>query len=86
MVINSDAKTAAVVVDSPAYEFKKVDTTGHRIPKPAGPDKIFSKEGHTYGDWRDDLIRDGFVVVNGAVPKDRIEKYGEDMMSYLETL
>lgn len=86
MVANSDAKTAAVVVDSPSYEFRKIDTTGSRIPKPSGPNMVYSKEGATYNDWRDDLVRDGFVVVKGAVPKDRIEQYGEEMMSYLENL
>jgi hypothetical protein len=86
MVINSDAKTSAVVVDSPTYEFKKVDTSNNRVPKPSGPNKIFNQEGVTYGDWRDDLVRDGYVVVKGAVPKERIEKYGNDMMSYLENL
>ncbi|KAH6657044.1 hypothetical protein BKA67DRAFT_635087 [Truncatella angustata] len=85
MVINSDAKAAAVVIESHTYEFKKLGTTEHNAPKPAGPNALFAKEGTTYGDWRDDLTRDGFVVVKGAVPKDRIEQYGEDMMSYLET-
>ncbi|KAI1852052.1 hypothetical protein JX266_002905 [Neoarthrinium moseri] len=84
MVANSDSKTA-LVVDSPSYEVKKIDTTNHRVPKPSGPNKVFTKEGVTYGDWRDDLVRDGYAVVKGAVPKERIEKYGDDMMTYLET-
>lgn len=86
MGINSDSKTAAMVVDTLTYEYKKVDTTNNRVPKPAGPNKIFAKEGVTYGDWRDDLVRDGYAVVKGAVPKDQIEAIGEDMMSYLENL
>lgn len=56
------------------------------VPKPAGPHKLFSEKGVTYGDFRDDLLRDGYVVVKGAIPRDRADKYGEEMMSYLENL
>lgn len=57
-----------------------------RIPQPAGDNKLFRQAGVTHGDWRDDLIRDGYVVVKGAVPKERALQYGDDMMTYLETL
>lgn len=40
----------------------------------------------TFGDWRDDLIRDGFAVVKGAVPRQRADKYAEAMYSWLESL
>lgn len=40
----------------------------------------------TYGDWRDDLIRDGFAVVKGAVPADRVEKYADQMYTLIESL
>lgn len=56
------------------------------VPKPAGPHKLFSEKGVTHGDFRDDLIRDGYVVVKGAIPRERADKYGEEMMSYLENL
>ena len=39
-----------------------------------------------YGDWRDDLIRDGFAVVKGAVPKQRVEQYADQMYNLLESL
>lgn len=39
-----------------------------------------------YGDWRDELIRDGFAVVKGAVPRDRADKYAGAMYSWLESL
>lgn len=29
----------------------------------------------TYGDFRDDLVRDGYCVVKGAIPKERAEGY-----------
>ena len=55
-------------------------------PKPSGPNRAFAKENVTYGDWRDDLVRDGYVVVKGAVPRERAEKYGDEMLSWLENL
>jgi hypothetical protein len=54
--------------------------------KPAGPRKLFSEPGTTYGDWRDDLVRDGYAVVKGAIPRERADQYGEEIMSYLENL
>ena len=44
-----------------------------------GTDRVF-------GDWRDDLIRDGFAVIKGAIPRERAEKYGDQMYSWLEGL
>lgn len=40
----------------------------------------------TFGDFRDDLARDGFAVVKGAVPKDLALKYADEMYSWLEGL
>jgi hypothetical protein len=40
----------------------------------------------TYGDWRDDLVRDGFAVIKGAVPKQRVEQYADKMYSLAESL
>ncbi|KAL4807496.1 hypothetical protein BDV18DRAFT_102698 [Aspergillus unguis] len=37
-----------------------------------------------FGDFRDDLARDGYAVVKGAVPKERALKYASDMHSWLE--
>jgi hypothetical protein len=68
----------------------QVATNGHPkgpiTPKPAGENRLFAKEGVTYGDWRDDLVRDGVAVVKGAIPRDRAEKYAEDIFTFLETL
>lgn len=54
--------------------------------KPSGPNKLFANPGTTFGDWRDDLYRDGFAVIKGAIPLERAERYGDEMLSYLETL
>jgi hypothetical protein len=40
----------------------------------------------TFGDWRDDLIRDGYAVVKGAIPKDRALNYADRMFALLESL
>ena len=39
-----------------------------------------------FGDFRDDLIRDGYVVVKGAVPRDRADAYGKAFYDFLESL
>lgn len=83
---NSPGAAATITVPAP----KKPETTSSSatpiVPKPAGPNKLFAKEGVTYGDFRDDLVRDGYVVVKGAIPRERADKYADDMMSYLENL
>ncbi|CEI63388.1 hypothetical protein FVEN_g85 [Fusarium venenatum] len=65
----------------------KLDNTTASKPlqaKPAGPRKLFSDASIIYGDWRDDLMRDGYAVVKGAIPRERADQYGEEIMSYLE--
>jgi len=54
-------------------------------PQPSGPRRLFAEKDAKYGDWRDDLVRDGYVVVKGAVPRERAEKYADDILRYLET-
>lgn len=39
-----------------------------------------------YGDWRDDLARDGYAVIKGAIPRERADKYADQMYSWLEGL
>lgn len=41
-------------------------------------------EGKVWGDWRDDLVRDGVAVVKGAVPKERADEYASRMHGWLE--
>ncbi|KAH7368613.1 hypothetical protein B0T11DRAFT_277371 [Plectosphaerella cucumerina] len=38
-----------------------------------------------YGDWRDDLIRDGYAVVKGAIPRDRALGYADKMFALAES-
>jgi hypothetical protein len=40
----------------------------------------------TFGDWRDDLARDGYAVIKGAIPEERANKYADQMYSWLEGL
>ncbi|KAJ5761642.1 hypothetical protein N7533_003681 [Penicillium manginii] len=37
-----------------------------------------------YGDFRDDLTRDGFAIVKGAIPREKAVKYSDKMYSWLE--
>lgn len=86
MVIATDyASAPAATVTVPATKHADVSPKS-LVPKPAGPHKLFSQKDVTYGDFRDDLLRDGYVVVKGAIPRERVDKYGEEMMSYLENL
>jgi hypothetical protein len=39
-----------------------------------------------FGDFRDDLARDGFAVVKGTIPRERALKYADEMHSWLEGL
>ncbi|KAJ5128232.1 hypothetical protein N7526_006398 [Penicillium atrosanguineum] len=37
-----------------------------------------------FGDFRDQLTRDGFAIVKGAIPRERALKYADEMHSWLE--
>lgn len=37
-----------------------------------------------FGDWRDDLARDGFVVLKGAVPKEKALGYRQSFFDWIE--
>jgi len=39
-----------------------------------------------HGDWRDDLVRDGYSVIKGAIPRERADRYADKMYSWLEGL
>ena len=39
-----------------------------------------------YGDFRDDLNRDGYAVIKGAIPRDRADAYADKFLSYIEGL
>jgi hypothetical protein len=39
-----------------------------------------------YGDWRDDLIRDGYAVIKGAIPKERALSYANRFYGLVESL
>lgn len=39
-----------------------------------------------YGDFRDDLVRDGYAVIKEAIPRDRANAYADKMFTYLEEL
>jgi hypothetical protein len=64
---------------------KALGTPTGLIPKPSGPNKLFSKPNARFGDFRDDLLRDGFCVVKGAIPRERADQYAEEMFKYVET-
>ncbi|KAH8900667.1 hypothetical protein GQ53DRAFT_835611 [Thozetella sp. PMI_491] len=83
MVAATDSTYQPVLAPEPVRTKQTQSKTGI-VPKPSGPKKLFAEDGIVYGDWRDDLIRDGYAVVKGAVPRERVEEYGNQMLSYLE--
>lgn len=49
--------------------------------------KLFTRGAdHKYGDFRDDLIRDGFAVIKGAIPRERADAYAAELYDFLEDL
>lgn len=57
------------------------------IPTANPTHKLFTRgPDHKYGDFRDDLVRDGFAVIKGAVPRDRADNYANELYKFLEDL
>ncbi|GAA6032119.1 hypothetical protein JCM8097_007082 [Rhodosporidiobolus ruineniae] len=60
------------------------------VPGPLKPVKLTSAEGNTIelkgteGDWREDLHRDGYAIIRGAVPEDRALHYREKAYEWIE--
>lgn len=52
----------------------------------SSPEALKDGSKPTYGDFRDDLIRDGYAVIKGAIPRERADKYADSMYSWLEGL
>lgn len=47
--------------------------------------KVDGKE-RPFGDFRDELSRNGYAVVKGAIPREKALKYADQMYSWLENL
>ncbi|ROV86877.1 hypothetical protein VMCG_10804 [Cytospora schulzeri] len=66
----------SVGVDTPAYAH---DFKHKHLPIP-----ILAK-GQQYGDFRDELAANGFVVIKGAIPSDRARHYQEKAFDWLRS-
>ena len=42
-------------------------------------------EGTTYGDWRDQLFNDGYIVLKAVITPERAQSYVDRMMAWLES-
>lgn len=69
-----------------ATKTKTCPITDKLEAKPPGPNQIYKQKNASYGDWRDDLARDGYVVVKGVIPKEHALAYSEEVFDYLENL
>lgn len=47
------------------------------------PSSLAIDAANTYGDWRDDLLRDGYAVVKGVIPQKRCDYYIEKMYEWV---
>lgn len=55
--------------------------------RPEGLERIvIDGNNRRYGDWRDDLVRDGYAVVKGAIPRERALSYANRMYGLIESL
>jgi hypothetical protein len=52
---------------------------------PSGKIEPLDMSTPRYGDFRDEFFRDGFVVIKGAVPKDRAAYYQNEALKWLES-
>ncbi|KAH6898321.1 hypothetical protein B0T10DRAFT_504891 [Thelonectria olida] len=54
--------------------------------RPDGADRMkVDGTDRRYGDWRDDLIRDGYAVIKGAIPKERALSYANRFYGLVES-
>lgn len=70
-------------------DFTKAPPKGIKVAAPpsvvrATPPITHIDESQTYNDFRDALLRDGYVVVKGAVPRERALHYADEIQSWLE--
>lgn len=57
------------------------------IPTVNPTHKLFNRgPSQRYGDFRDDLIRDGYAVIKGAIPRERADNYAKQFHQFLEDL
>jgi len=85
MTIATESRTSASA-SIPVSSNKMAGTGGNLSASPSGPNLLFAQEGTVHGDWRDDILRDGYVVLKGAIPRERADKYADEMMSFIENL
>jgi hypothetical protein len=57
------------------------------IPTANPTHKLFTRgANHKYGDFRDDLVRDGYAIIKGAIPRERADQYADQFHQFLEDL
>lgn len=63
------------------------ETTTATTRLTAGSGRLFSEGPNvTYGDFRDELLQNGYAVVKGAVPRERALGYADGIYEWLEGL
>jgi len=72
---------SAIEVESTAY-ISSIPS----VKKILSDSRLSKSNGIVFGDFRDELIRDGYAVVKGAVLRDRADAYGKAFYDFLESL
>lgn len=70
------ATTTVSITEQPSAAIKTVDDGRMKMD---GQDP-------SYGDWRDDLLRNGYAVIKAAIPRERADGYADKMYGLLESL
>jgi hypothetical protein len=73
---------SAIEIESPA-DFSSTPS----LKKILSDNRLSASDNNVvFGDFRDDLIRDGYAIAKGAVPRDRADAYGRVFYDFLESL
>lgn len=62
-------------------------TSTQTVIRPVSSNSLFlrgAKDGQRFGDFRDDLQRDGYALIKGAVPRERADQYAAQIYDFLE--
>jgi hypothetical protein len=86
-ILNTTFNTSLVMSTTVTLTEPTQSSTRDTTSDLGGPNALrLDGQDPKYGDFRDDLARDGYAVVKGAVPLERAIQYANDMYSWLEGL
>ncbi|KAG7908126.1 hypothetical protein KL906_003543 [Ogataea polymorpha] len=79
--IQVSTKSVSTFKDTPGVDVKKTASVPNEVIE-ARSKTLFL---NTHGDWRDDLVRDGYAVIKGAFSKEHAKKYQQEAFKWLKS-